>query len=372
MSYGEDVLAEALVMNAPPYAAVPGDFNPGRVYASQLPYGKVTRSRRGFSVSLGYGLIPTPAVHDGKVFVAGGAGSTQFFAFDAISGDPEWAVTLSDDGPSTPACVGEVCVVNTNSCTVYALAADTGEMLWSWWVSPTLPTTPTIAAGQVYITYAKALAGAHPAATHVFASFDLYRGDVMWQRWIDGDAVSAPVADERSVYAQTTRGTIYQVDQETGEIRAARRTPIDPTQWAATAGTETFTMQPFTMGTREIGCMSGDLVALHHRTGKRMWSRPAPASTMYGASPSMCAPTIATMESLLVASNDQILELDPDTGERIAAYPVGAGVITQPAVHDGFIYVGTVDGQLVAIDTGKAHITGWEQFGGDAARSNSL
>lgn len=371
VSYGEDVLPLALEMNSPPYAQVPGDFNPGRVYHSELPYGPVERHKRGFSVRVGYGLIPTPAVHDGKVFVAGGAGSTQFFAFREGTGDFEWGATLSDDGPSTPACVGEVCVVNTHSCTVYALATDTGDMLWSWWVSPVLPTTPTIAAGSVYVVYAKALAGAHPQSSHVFASFDLYRGDVKWQRWLDGDAISAPVADERSVYAQTTRGTVYQVDQDSGEIRAAQRQDIDTTYWAATSGSEKFTMQPFTMGTHEIGCVSGTLVAVHHKSGKRMWSRPAPVSSMYGADARKCAPTIATLETLLVVDGSQILELDPATGKRIDAYPVGAPVATQPAVHAGMIYVGTTDGQLVAIDTGKPHVTGWEQYGGDAARSNA-
>jgi outer membrane protein assembly factor BamB len=371
VSYGEDVLPEALEMNSPPYAQVPGDFKPGHVYHSELPYGPVERTKRGFNVRVGYGLIPTPAVHDGKVFVAGGMGSTQFFAFREGTGEFEWGVRLGDDGPSTPACVGEVCVINTHSCTVYALATDTGEMLWSWWVSPVLPTTPTIAAGSVYVVYAKALAGAHPLASYAFASFDLYRGDVKWQRWIDGDTVSAPVADERSVYVQTTRGTTYQVDQESGEIRAAQRADIDTTYWAATAGSEKFTMQPFTMGTHEIGCVSGQLVAVHHRTGKRLWSRAAPANTMFGGDARKCAPTIATMETLLVVENSQILELDPATGKRIDSYTVGATVATQPAVHAGMIYVGTTDGQLVAIDTGKPHITGWEQFGGDAARSNA-
>jgi putative pyrroloquinoline-quinone-binding quinoprotein len=38
-------------------------------------------------------------------------------------------------------------------------------------------------------------------------------------------------------------------------------------------------------------------------------------------------------------------------------------------VEGGWIYVGTEDGRLVAIQTGKRELTGWPMWGGNAARS---
>src|SRR6201999_2944777 len=35
-------------------------------------------------------LVPTPAVVNGQVFVSGGFGSKQYFAFDAITGQKKW------------------------------------------------------------------------------------------------------------------------------------------------------------------------------------------------------------------------------------------------------------------------------------------
>jgi outer membrane protein assembly factor BamB len=44
-------------------------------------------------------------------------------------------------------------------------------------------------------------------------------------------------------------------------------------------------------------------------------------------------------------------------------------VRSQPVVEDGWVYVGTSDGKLVAIDTGDKSLTGWPMWGRDAARS---
>ena len=50
-------------------------------------------------------------------------------------------------------------------------------------------------------------------------------------------------------------------------------------------------------------------------------------------------------------------------------WEVGGTVRAQPSVVDGWIYVGTEDGRLVAIDTGEATLTGWAMWGGNAART---
>ena len=42
---------------------------------------------------------------------------------------------------------------------------------------------------------------------------------------------------------------------------------------------------------------------------------------------------------------------------------------SQPVAVDGWIYVGTEDGRLVAIDTKDASLTGWPMWGGNAART---
>ena len=44
--------------------------------------------------------LATPAVADGRVFLGGGFGSNEFYAFDAATGQKLWTYRTNDDGPS--------------------------------------------------------------------------------------------------------------------------------------------------------------------------------------------------------------------------------------------------------------------------------
>src|SRR6266404_3680549 len=62
----------------------------------KLPYG-----REAWVVRLpGKRPIATPAYADGRLFVGGGYGSHEFYAFDAKTGEKVWEIKTSDDGPS--------------------------------------------------------------------------------------------------------------------------------------------------------------------------------------------------------------------------------------------------------------------------------
>ena len=44
------------------------------------------------------------------------------------TGKPMWAIDLGDDGPSSPACEDGVCVVSTESCTIFAIEAPSDDL----------------------------------------------------------------------------------------------------------------------------------------------------------------------------------------------------------------------------------------------------
>ncbi|MEA3312731.1 MAG: hypothetical protein U9Q76_10990, partial [candidate division WOR-3 bacterium] len=57
--------------------------------------------RKGWKVTLERSLpLPTPAVVDDRVYVGGGFGSYEFYAFDARTGQPLWLFHCADDGPT--------------------------------------------------------------------------------------------------------------------------------------------------------------------------------------------------------------------------------------------------------------------------------
>jgi outer membrane protein assembly factor BamB len=74
--------------------------------------------------------IATPAYWQGMLFVGGGYGSYEFYAFDAKTGKLIWKVKTKDDGPTAAVVEDGLVAFNTESCTVMVLDAKTGKLVW--------------------------------------------------------------------------------------------------------------------------------------------------------------------------------------------------------------------------------------------------
>ena len=223
---GEIVTDQVIAMNSDRYGRPPIEFRKGSV--SKIASPKAATTATGFQVQFASrALITTPTVYDHKVIVSGGFRSQELYAFATKTGDPLWALNLHDDGPSSPACEREVCVINTESCTIFAIAADSGKLLWSYWLGDPLTSAPTIAGERVFAAYPASTTSngkeRPPGATHALAAFELSTGKILWQLWLDGDVMSAPVAMGEFVYVSTFGGTVIKIEQATGKVRYAMR-----------------------------------------------------------------------------------------------------------------------------------------------------
>jgi Ca-activated chloride channel homolog len=223
---GEIVTAEIERINGPAYGKPPVEFRKGSV--TPIPAPKPTKTATGFQVQFASrATIVTPTVYERSVIVSGGFSSKELYAYDAVTGTNQWAIDLHDDGPSSPACERGVCVVNTESCTIFAIEAKTGKQLWSYWLGDPLTSAPTIAGNRVFASYpASTTSDGKPKAaeaSHVLAAFDLKTGKILWQIWLDSDVMSAPVAVDGFVYATTFAGTLVKLEQATGKLRYAMR-----------------------------------------------------------------------------------------------------------------------------------------------------
>lgn len=233
--YERDILTEILALNKEEKFKPKKDFRKGHVTLSK----KVTHfetTQDGFAIQLGsYTNIPTPAVINGHVYISGGFGSKQYYSFDALTGKQDWAIDLDDDGPSSPAVEDGIIVFNTESCTIFACDLLTGKQIWSYWLGDPLMSMPTIANGIVYTSYPAHYDGpaiaTKPDSTdrelsifpsHVLIAFDLKTGNILWQKWIDSDIMSAPVAKDDLIYFTTFSGALYKVRQRSGEILEAK------------------------------------------------------------------------------------------------------------------------------------------------------
>jgi outer membrane protein assembly factor BamB len=253
----KDITVEVKDWNSNKYAEPPTKFREGHVKARTFDEKAVKKLADGFSVQLpSKAPIPTPTIDRGNVYVSGGFHSKEFYCFDATTGALKWAVDLDDDGPTSAVCDDSVCVFNTESCTLFAVDAATGKHLWSHWLGDPLTSTPTIANGVVFTSYpanggggqqieggpnanpnqnnvpnAKeqkpgkaADAKKRPPCSHVLVALELRTGKILWQRWIESDVMSAPVATDKELFFTTFGGVVYKLNQKDGAILSAMRT----------------------------------------------------------------------------------------------------------------------------------------------------
>ncbi len=158
--------------------------------------------------------IATPAYADGLVFVGGGYGSHEFYAFDAETGKLVWQIQTADDGP-TAAVVEDGCVAfNTESCTVVVADAKTGKVLWQEWLGDPLMSQPAISNGKLYMAYPESKGD----GTHKLLCAELKTGRHLWTQGITGDIISAPVIDGEKVYFTCFDGTSFCVGAGDGAV----------------------------------------------------------------------------------------------------------------------------------------------------------
>src|SRR5262249_45830944 len=88
---------------------------------------KTSDGKAGWVVQIPGGrTIATPAYADGMLFVGGGYGSHEFYAFDAETGALRWKVNTADDGPTAAVVEGGYVAFNTESCTIIVVDEKTG------------------------------------------------------------------------------------------------------------------------------------------------------------------------------------------------------------------------------------------------------
>jgi outer membrane protein assembly factor BamB len=162
--------------------------------------------KKGWKVVIpGNRPLATPAVVDGKVFLGGGFGSHEFYAFDAATGKRLWTYRTKDDGPTSAVVADGYVAFNTESCELEVLTVE-GKPVWKKWLGDPLMSMPAVADGKVYMAYPDSKGD----RKHYLACFDLKNtGKELWKHEIAGEVITAPVIDDGRVFLATLEGTLY-------------------------------------------------------------------------------------------------------------------------------------------------------------------
>jgi Ca-activated chloride channel family protein len=197
--------------------------------------------------------IATPAYSDGMIFVGGGYGSHEFYAFDAQTGNLVWQTKTSDDGPTAAVVEDGYVAFNTESCTVIVVEGRTGKLVWQEWLGDPLMSQPAISQGRLYMAHPSGQKGSNSsnaqnaAPPQVQANVqtatppqvqanaisnagqsrgvgdkllcaDLKTGRHIWEQDISADVISAPVIAGDKIYFTCFDGQSYCLNAQDGKV----------------------------------------------------------------------------------------------------------------------------------------------------------
>lgn len=177
------------------------------------PYASADGRVRGWKLTIPGGRpLATPAVVGGRIFIGGGFGSYEFYAFDALTGEVAWQYQTEDDGPTAAVVAEDRVVFNTESCELEVLTVEGGRV-WKKWLGDPLLSMPAVAAGRVFMAYPDSR-GDH---RHNLACFDLADGREIWRQPISGEIITCPVLADGEVYLSNLDGTLACFRQGDGQ-----------------------------------------------------------------------------------------------------------------------------------------------------------
>lgn len=168
------------------------------------------KGHAGWKVCLpGKRPLATPAITNGSVFLGGGFGSYDFYAFNADTGAVRWQYQTHDDGPTAAIVAEDRVIFNTESCELEVLTLE-GQPVWKKWLGDPLLSIPAAANGRVFMAF--------PGKDHrhVLACFDLAGGNEIWQQPINGEIITSPVLADGHVYLTCLDGTLFAFEQRDG------------------------------------------------------------------------------------------------------------------------------------------------------------
>jgi outer membrane protein assembly factor BamB len=389
------------------------DFLPGKLTENGAYKPLITKTAYGYAIHFEEkGSSASPLLYNGVLFTGGGYYNKNLTAIEHTTGKVKWNVELAEGGASPAVMEDGVLLVNTESCTLYAVDAASGKLLWSKWLSYYVRSTPTIYKGKVYVTYPNQLSVNGSNDKYVIGCFDLKTGKVAWQQYVDAEALGSVVAFDNKVYMTSFEGTLYSFNSLSGgdikrafvksataptlsnskiyigimqgnlakevKIQALNKDylTLENTFLNPVFNIESQVTDPYesmsasngrilAIGDKLFTIGSGKLVSLNANGSKR-WELPLHETDFNTYS---LAPAYVAGKLIVPANTGIIYIVDPLSGKVLKSFSTDAKDLKQPVISDGWIFSGSGSGKIVAINTGDKTLTGWGMWGGNAAHN---
>ncbi len=254
---------------------------------------------------------------------------------------------------SSPAIANGKMYIGDYDGNLYALNAETGELVWDNYISRRIEySSPAVANGIVYI--AEGMSG------NLYA-LNAETGEEIWYNSSLGDMESSPAVADGIVYAgSSSTFPLYALNAETGaEI------------WNFMPYCGIYSSVAIVSGVVYTGGYCQDVYALNAKTGEIIWSH------IIGGAVNWAAPAIANGVVYIGSEDKNLYALDAETGEEIWKYTTSSYIYSSPAVANGIVYIGNYGGNLYALnaETGAEiwkYATGGSLYSSPAVTKNGI
>lgn len=291
-------------------------------------------------------------------------------AFDLATGKPVWRKWLDGDVMSAPVAVGQFVYATTFAGTVLKIDQKTGDIRYAIAMRATSAPVVVLAPGRESLLVTRRVEERPDETKEAIVRADL--GDTRLS--FRARAKLAPYLDP-NVQRGTDYAKVAQIDDSENGFSSVPAAAGATGALGIVGVGSVSTMQRF-QGSRVLvagglvySTMGDEVIAVDGETGETKWKSPLPGDIKKAGGHLGTAPLIAGGEIVIATLGGDVLRLDAKTGAKIATYSTHAPLRSQPAVQDGWIYLGTEDGRLIAIDTGVRTLTGWPTWGGDNGRT---
>ena len=272
----------------------------------------------------------SPAISGNTVYF--GSKDGMVYALEAKSGKLAWQVQTGGAVLGRPTVSGEDIYIVSDDGNLYKLNAKSGKEAWRFDTGggTVQRSYPAFTAESKYDYYTSAPALSNGvlflgSPTGKFFAIDEKTGKEKWQ-FKAGDMIrSTPVVAEGLVFFGSWDHFVYALDEKTGELRWKQDTVLEVTPSPVYAD-----------GTIYIGSRSADVYAFEAATGKTKWKY------FYWFSWVESTGTVRDGVLYVGSSDYQLMfALDTKTGKPLWSFDTDGSAWSSPAVTNDSVYIGT-------------------------------
>jgi eukaryotic-like serine/threonine-protein kinase len=304
-------------------------FNDARTglnpYENALGENTVGGLNLAWSYKTGGQISSSPAVVDGVLYF--GSSDGNLYALHANTGDLLWKYPTGGAPPvgSSPT-VADGVVYFISVSTLYALNARTGRLLWS--KSEEFSLSPAVTNGLVYINSGQGL-----------EALDAKSGAVRWSTTIPADSPAAVTNGVVYVGGLSGEAYVYAVDASTGSLL-----------WQSTSYTVYGLPVPAVangvvyFSTCSVCDGDGNVNALNATTGAVLWAQEL---SYFEDSPAIAAGIVYVAPENW--GSPYLFALYAETGNTLWEHTMNAFAASSPVIANGVVYVGSEDFNIYAL-----------------------